>query len=65
MKKNQTWTLVMGIALVLSMVLAWNERIPDPLGLYMVLLSMLGLMIAIVFSSWQFSVTGRKRNKDS
>lgn len=55
----------MGIALVLSMILAWNERIPDPWGLYMVLLSMLGLMIAIVFSSWQFSVTGRKRNKDS
>ncbi|GAA2957828.1 hypothetical protein ACX5K5_01540 [Glutamicibacter bergerei] len=36
------------IAFLISMSLAWNSRIADPWGLYLVLLSVAGFVISVV-----------------
>ncbi len=49
--KMRRWVIGLSLALLVSMTLAWNERIDDPWGLLMVLFSTLGLTTAIVISA--------------
>lgn len=36
------------VAVLVSMSLAWNQRIADPWGLYLIVLSVAGFMISVV-----------------
>ena len=36
------------VAMLVSMSLAWNQRIADPWGLYLIVLSVAGFMISVV-----------------
>lgn len=50
---NRVWAAILSLIFLGSMALAWNQRIPDPWGLWMVLISALGLTTAIVIGAVQ------------